>query len=122
MLMCPVCEAGLRTIKRHGVEVDYCNHCRGIWLDCHELDEIVIRAKETNQNSSTRRASHPNTLHNLARRNYRGAWRESWWNDEPGRLDGGELSEDDDRCTQDDRYYNDLLHRNHARRDAFDSG
>jgi Zn-finger nucleic acid-binding protein len=26
---------------RQGVEIDYCSHCRGVWLDRGELDKLV---------------------------------------------------------------------------------
>ena len=32
--------------EKHGVEIDYCPQCRGIWLDRGELDKIIQRAKE----------------------------------------------------------------------------
>jgi Zn-finger nucleic acid-binding protein len=30
--------------ERHGVEIDYCPKCRGIWLDRGELDKIIEQA------------------------------------------------------------------------------
>jgi uncharacterized protein len=27
--------------ERHGVEIDYCPECRGVWLDRGELDKII---------------------------------------------------------------------------------
>jgi Zn-finger nucleic acid-binding protein len=29
--------------ERHGVEIDYCPRCRGVWLDRGELDKILER-------------------------------------------------------------------------------
>jgi Zn-finger nucleic acid-binding protein len=29
--------------ERHGVEIDYCPKCRGVWLDRGELDKILER-------------------------------------------------------------------------------
>lgn len=29
---------------RHGIEIDYCPQCRGVWLDRGELDKIIERA------------------------------------------------------------------------------
>jgi Zn-finger nucleic acid-binding protein len=29
--------------ERHGVEIDYCPQCRGVWLDRGELDKILER-------------------------------------------------------------------------------
>jgi len=38
---CPVCETKLRPVDRHGVEIDLCQDCKGIWLDRGELDKIL---------------------------------------------------------------------------------
>jgi Zn-finger nucleic acid-binding protein len=38
---CPVCDAKLREVEKHGVEVDICPDCKGIWLDRGELDKIL---------------------------------------------------------------------------------
>jgi Zn-finger nucleic acid-binding protein len=27
--------------ERHGIEIDYCPACRGVWLDRGELDKII---------------------------------------------------------------------------------
>jgi Zn-finger nucleic acid-binding protein len=32
--------------ERHGVEIDYCPKCRGVWLDRGELDKIIERASD----------------------------------------------------------------------------
>ncbi len=29
---------------RQGIEIDYCQHCRGVWLDRGELDKPVERS------------------------------------------------------------------------------
>jgi len=29
--------------ERHGIEIDYCPTCRGVWLDRGELDKIIDR-------------------------------------------------------------------------------
>jgi hypothetical protein len=34
----------LTITTRHGIEIDLCPKCRGIWLDRGELDKIVTRA------------------------------------------------------------------------------
>ncbi len=41
---CPSCRIDLQMAERHGVEIDYCPKCRGVWLDRGELDKIVERA------------------------------------------------------------------------------
>lgn len=42
-MQCPVCHIDLVMSDKHGVEIDYCPKCRGVWLDRGELDEIVRR-------------------------------------------------------------------------------
>lgn len=45
-MKCPVCkDVTLLMTEKHGVEIDYCPECRGIWLDRGELDKIVDRAR-----------------------------------------------------------------------------
>lgn len=29
---------------RHGIEIDYCPQCRGVWLDRGELDKLIERS------------------------------------------------------------------------------
>ena len=44
-MKCPVCkDATLTMAERHGIEVDYCPQCRGVWLDRGELDKIIEQA------------------------------------------------------------------------------
>ena len=43
-MRCPHCESDLRAYDRHGVEIDLCPGCRGVWLDRGELDKIIERA------------------------------------------------------------------------------
>ena len=28
--------------ERQGIEIDYCPHCRGVWLDRGELDKLIV--------------------------------------------------------------------------------
>ena len=41
---CPICKTGLTLSERSGVEIDYCQTCRGVWLDRGELDKIIERS------------------------------------------------------------------------------
>jgi len=42
---CPTCTTTpLVLAERQGVEIDYCPHCRGVWLDRGELDKLLDRA------------------------------------------------------------------------------
>lgn len=43
-MKCPIDNATLVMTERHGVEIDYCPTCRGVWLDRGELDKILARA------------------------------------------------------------------------------
>ncbi len=43
-MQCPVDGETLVMSDRHGVEIDYCPKCRGVWLDRGELDKIIDRA------------------------------------------------------------------------------
>ena len=44
-MKCPVCDnVNLVMSERQGVEIDYCPHCRGVWLDRGELDKILERS------------------------------------------------------------------------------
>lgn len=40
---CPRCGTTLTMSERHGIEIDYCPQCRGVWLDRGELDKIIDR-------------------------------------------------------------------------------
>ena len=40
---CPACNVPLVMTDRQGVEIDYCQRCRGVWLDRGEIDKIVER-------------------------------------------------------------------------------
>jgi uncharacterized protein len=41
-MKCPVCpDSTLLMSERQGVEIDYCPHCRGVWLDRGELDKLI---------------------------------------------------------------------------------
>lgn len=44
-MYCPTCTTTpLVLAQRQKVEVDYCPHCRGVWLDRGELEKILERA------------------------------------------------------------------------------
>jgi len=42
-MYCPVDGSTLVLASRHDVEIDFCPDCRGVWLDCGELGEVVDR-------------------------------------------------------------------------------
>lgn len=49
---CPKCPSQLLISDKHGVEIDYCPNCRGIWLDRGELDKIIERESMMNSQNS----------------------------------------------------------------------
>ena len=54
-MKCPNCEATLAMSERHGVEIDHCPQCRGVWLDRGELDKIIERAARFDDDDDDRR-------------------------------------------------------------------
>lgn len=50
-MKCPACkEVTLTMSERNGVEIDYCPDCRGVWLDRGELDKIIEKMNQPQQN------------------------------------------------------------------------
>ncbi|HSB30338.1 MAG TPA: zf-TFIIB domain-containing protein [Candidatus Sulfobium mesophilum] len=43
-MQCPICSIELVMFERQGVEIDYCQKCRGVWLDHGELDKIIEKS------------------------------------------------------------------------------
>ena len=43
-MRCPVDGSPLAMSDRQGIEIDYCQQCRGVWLDRGELDKIIERS------------------------------------------------------------------------------
>ena len=44
-MQCPTCkDVQLVMSERRGIEIDYCQQCRGVWLDRGELDKIIERS------------------------------------------------------------------------------
>jgi len=41
--VCPKCDTGLFILHFRGVDVDFCERCRGLWLDAGELEELMAR-------------------------------------------------------------------------------
>lgn len=43
-MKCPIDDETLVMTERHGVEIDYCPKCRGVWLDRGGLDKIIDKS------------------------------------------------------------------------------
>ena len=62
-MKCPVCkDVTLLMSERHGVEIDYCPECRGIWLDRGELEKIMEK-EDTYINKEVKESSHKESKH-----------------------------------------------------------
>jgi rubrerythrin len=40
-MKCPKCGMDLQTIELHGVKIDQCPSCNGVWLDAGELEQLT---------------------------------------------------------------------------------
>ncbi len=57
---CPVCKTvSLVMSERHGIEIDYCPQCRGVWLDRGELDKIIERSAVATASAPPRHDQQP---------------------------------------------------------------
>jgi Zn-finger nucleic acid-binding protein len=43
-VVCPMCGTYMEIEHRHGVEIDRCPNCRGVWLDRGELEQVATRS------------------------------------------------------------------------------
>ena len=43
-MICPSCKIEMEIRDRHGIEIDLCPACRGVWLDKGELDQVLERS------------------------------------------------------------------------------
>ena len=76
-MLCPTCRIPLAISERHGVEIDYCPECRGVWLDRGELDKIIERAEPlrmdspgANRSSWGEQGRHGNNKHGYDKHGY----------------------------------------------------
>jgi uncharacterized protein len=52
-MQCPACTTErLAMTERHGIEIDYCPKCRGVWLDRGELDKLIERGSQVEQTTA----------------------------------------------------------------------
>ena len=49
-MYCPVCDqVKMREVEKHGVLIDVCPSCKGVWLDRGELEKLMESAREIRQ-------------------------------------------------------------------------
>lgn len=46
-MRCPKCGSMLLTVDYKGIAIDECSHCKGVWLDHSELDQILHLERTT---------------------------------------------------------------------------
>ena len=56
-MKCPVCDESMREIEKHGVNLDICPACKGVWLDRGELEKILEMASSGGPDMDHRRCS-----------------------------------------------------------------
>ena len=39
--VCPKCDVPLFILHFKDIEIDFCHHCRGLWLNAHELEALL---------------------------------------------------------------------------------
>ncbi|MFM9849724.1 MAG: zf-TFIIB domain-containing protein [Hyphomicrobiaceae bacterium] len=59
VISCPVCGGTMREIRKHGVVVDACTQCHGIWFDRGELEKLSALMSEPEQDRFKSAASRP---------------------------------------------------------------
>lgn len=47
-MKCPACDNELRTVTHKGIEIDFCDKCKGVWFDLKEIDKLSDSVKEFN--------------------------------------------------------------------------
>jgi Zn-finger nucleic acid-binding protein len=50
-LNCPACARSLDQRREHGVTVDYCPECGGVWLDPGELEQLTGHSSHSHSHS-----------------------------------------------------------------------
>ncbi len=40
-MICPTCKNDMIVVEYQSIELDYCNHCRGVWFDSGELELLM---------------------------------------------------------------------------------
>ena len=55
-MLCPHCTTAMREVTKSGVLIDVCPDCKGTWLDRGELEKILNRAREVEQEWEEERA------------------------------------------------------------------
>jgi Zn-finger nucleic acid-binding protein len=96
---CPDCGAEMKETRMHGVDLDLCPECNGIWLDHGELKEILQRRISERANPRDMAAANacdrtcPECKRHLFVRHFAGCEIDQCINCAGIFLDGGELEQ-----------------------------
>ena len=47
-MKCPVCDTEMKPVSTHGIEVDFCPNCKGVWFDSKEMEKLSDSIEEFN--------------------------------------------------------------------------
>ncbi len=61
LAVCPKCDVGLFVVRFKSVEVDYCERCRGVWLDTGEVERLMEATGAEPSDPLRRFPTHPAT-------------------------------------------------------------
>lgn len=53
-MKCPKCGHDLKAEQQHGIEVDRCTFCEGVFLDAGELEDLFLKKKAEERQGITR--------------------------------------------------------------------
>ncbi len=86
-MKCPTCPDSILIITdKKGVEIDFCQSCRGVWLDRGELDKLIALSNDNNAPRQQAAQDRPDFVDSDNRRMQGGQAypqrrRKSWLND-----------------------------------------
>lgn len=60
--ICPKCDAQLLSLRFKEVEVDFCERCRGLWLDAGELEALMRQTGATAEDPLLAFQNQPGTV------------------------------------------------------------
>lgn len=59
-MKCLRCHTPMLVTHKKGIEIDYCPHCQGVWLDKGELEKIIEQIGEHYSNKRNYEADYDN--------------------------------------------------------------
>lgn len=59
MPVCPKCDVALLILRFKEIEVDFCDRCRGLWLDAGEIERLLEQTGASADDVVLRALNHP---------------------------------------------------------------